>query len=162
MLQNDSKSSFVSYDGSKRFKLRGKQLKQYGGIQPDLFEPMAEVGCLQNWFPRAQKRPKVAQNAPEWLKQQFCGSWSIKMVQIVKKKVRQGWVPQESWRDQHLPKIVQKTVLWVPMDQNSRNCIEKVRTPICLMKKRTQTDSGDCRPANCWPQIYSQDIKCES
>ena len=57
------------------------------------------------------------------------------MVQIVKKKVRQGWVPQESWRDQHLPKIVQKTVLWVPMDQNSRNCIEKVRTPICLMKK---------------------------
>ena len=47
MLQNGSKSSFEGSDGSKRFKLHGKQLKQYGGIQPDLFEPMTGVGCLQ-------------------------------------------------------------------------------------------------------------------
>ena len=106
-----------------------------------------------------QKWPKMLQNGSN---NSFVGPDRSKWFKLFKKKVRQGWVPQESWRDQHLPKIVQKTVLWVPMDQNSRNCIEKVRTPICLMKKRTQTDSGDCRPANCWPQIYSQDIQCES
>ena len=32
MLQNVSKSSFVGPDGSKRFKLPEKQLKQYEGI----------------------------------------------------------------------------------------------------------------------------------
>ena len=48
VLQNDSKNSFVGSDGSKRFELPGKQLKQYGSIQPDLFEPMTGVGCLQH------------------------------------------------------------------------------------------------------------------
>ena len=47
MRQNGSKCSFGGPGGSKRFKLPGKQLKRYGGIQPDLFEPMAGVGCPQ-------------------------------------------------------------------------------------------------------------------
>ena len=61
MHQNGSKSSFVGPNGSKKLELPGKKLKQYGGIQPDLFEPMAGAG----W---TQKRQKVGQNAPEWLK----------------------------------------------------------------------------------------------